>query len=105
MSTTKHGWYYKQTEKSPPLYTVGYGEDDRGRFVQTDSDHSTREAAADRVHYLNGGTKLTPTQDAAPELLSALQALFRQTVTLRLPPDANCLQMVASALAKAEGRS
>ena len=41
---------------------------------------------------------------AAPELLSALQALFRQTVTLRLPPDKNCLQMVAAAIDKAEGR-
>ena len=42
---------------------------------------------------------------AAPELLAALQALFRQTVTMRLQPDANCLQMVAAAIAKAEGRS
>lgn len=37
----------------PGLYTVGFF-DPSGEWF-TDSDHSTREAAAARVHYLNGG--------------------------------------------------
>lgn len=69
-------WYYKQTESFPALYTVGYGEDEHGRFVQTDSDHSDKEAAAARVHYLNGGATLTPAQVAAPLMLEALESLI-----------------------------
>ena len=36
-----------------PLYTVGHYDPD-GKWI-TESDHSTTEAAAARVHYLNGG--------------------------------------------------
>lgn len=44
-------WVYLRSEQG--LWTVGFYDPD-GKF-QTDSDHSDREEAADRVHYLNGG--------------------------------------------------
>lgn len=47
-------WIYKQTE--PMLWTVGFYSPD-GRW-HADSDHSSREDAAKRVHYLNGGVEL-----------------------------------------------
>ena len=37
------------------LYTVGFYTPD-GKFV-SESDHATREEAASRVHYLNGGAQ------------------------------------------------
>jgi hypothetical protein len=37
------------------LFTVGF-YDPAGRW-EPESDHSTREAAAERVHYLNGGRR------------------------------------------------
>jgi hypothetical protein len=47
-------YVYKRTEFSPyELYTVGfYDPDDKW---QPESDHKTETAAAERVHYLNGG--------------------------------------------------
>ena len=44
-------WVYIKSE--PGLWTVGFYAPN-GEW-NTDSDHSTSEAAADRVHYLNGG--------------------------------------------------
>jgi erythromycin esterase-like protein len=44
-------WVYKRTEGQ--LWTVGFYTP-AGVFF-TDSDHDTKEAAAARVHYLNGG--------------------------------------------------
>lgn len=44
-------WVYLQSE--PDLWTVGF-YDPKGKWL-TDSDHSIREDAAKRVHYLNGG--------------------------------------------------
>lgn len=44
-------WVYIKSE--PGLWTVGF-YDPAGAW-HTDSDHSDREAAAARVHYLNGG--------------------------------------------------
>jgi hypothetical protein len=44
-------WVYRETERG--LYTVGYYRPD-GEF-ETDSDYGTREDAARRVSYLNGG--------------------------------------------------
>jgi hypothetical protein len=44
-------WVYITSE--PNLYTVGF-YDPSGKW-HTDSDHSTRQEAGDRVHYLNGG--------------------------------------------------
>jgi hypothetical protein len=43
-------------------------------------------------------------QELAGELLAALEAVFRQTVTLRLMPDLICQQMMAAAIAKAQGK-
>ena len=39
----------------PGLWTVGFYRPD-GKF-EPESDHESREAAAERVHYLNGGAK------------------------------------------------
>lgn len=49
--TKQSVWYYIQSE--PGLWTVGI-HDYNGKW-HTDSDHDTKEAAAARVHYLNGG--------------------------------------------------
>jgi hypothetical protein len=43
-------WVYRRTESG--VWTVGYYSPDRE--WNPDSDHPTREAAADRVSYLNG---------------------------------------------------
>lgn len=40
---------------------------------------------------------------AAPEMLKALEAVFRQTCTLGLKPDQNCKEMMAKVIAKALG--
>jgi hypothetical protein len=48
-------YVYIRTEFSPYcLYTVGFYDPD-GRFIP-ESDHDTKEEAAKRVHYLNGGS-------------------------------------------------
>lgn len=56
MSAT--GWVYISNDPSPfdhngVLYTVGF-YDPEGEF-HPDSDHESRDSAAARVHYLNGG--------------------------------------------------
>lgn len=45
------GWLYKQTGRS--LWTVGFWGPD-GEW-NAESNHRSAEAAADRVHWLNGG--------------------------------------------------
>lgn len=44
-------WVYRRTE--PGLYTVGYYSP-QGEW-QPEGDYPTREEAAERVHFLNGG--------------------------------------------------
>jgi len=44
---------YVYWKSEPQLWTVGYYRPDGSR--ETDSDHSLKEDAAARVHYLNGG--------------------------------------------------
>lgn len=44
-------WVYKKTE--PGLWTVGFYAPD-GEW-EPESDHRSSDAAADRVHWLNGG--------------------------------------------------
>lgn len=44
-------WVYIQSEES--LWTVGH-YDPSGTFIP-ESDHSSAQSAAERVHYLNGG--------------------------------------------------
>lgn len=46
-------YVYKQSE--PGLWTVGFYAPD-GEW-QSESDHTSKEDAAARVHYLNGGTR------------------------------------------------
>ena len=52
-------WVYTQSEFHKDwgfdLWTVGFYDPD-GRW-QPESDHETAEAAAERVHWLNGGEK------------------------------------------------
>lgn len=69
-------WYYKLTESSADhrLYTVMFEEHDGD--VVTDSDHNDREEAARRVHWLNGGAHVAPTDEtAAGKITIALEAL------------------------------
>jgi len=58
MTTT---WVYIQSE--PSLWTVGFYSPD-GRW-QPDSDHSSREEAAQRVHWLNGGRNQDQEQEGS----------------------------------------
>lgn len=51
-------YVYIKSEPAYGLYTVGFYSPD-GKW-NPDSDHSTREEAAARVHYLNGGVKEQP---------------------------------------------
>jgi hypothetical protein len=44
-------WLYIQSERT--LWTVGFYRPD-GRW-EPESDHESKESAAERVHYLNGG--------------------------------------------------
>ncbi len=44
---------YVYWKSEPHLWTVGYYKPDDSR--ETESDHSSPEDAAARVHYLNGG--------------------------------------------------
>jgi len=44
---------YVYIQSEPGLWTVGFYRPD-GRW-ESESDHDTQEAAAERVHYLNGG--------------------------------------------------
>jgi hypothetical protein len=44
-------WVYLKSDEA--LWTVGFYQPD-GKF-KPESDHDTPQAAADRVHYLNGG--------------------------------------------------
>lgn len=46
-------YVYKRTSVGEQLWTAGY----YGRKWEPESDHKTSEAAAARVHYLNGGER------------------------------------------------
>jgi hypothetical protein len=46
---------YVYIQSEPNLWTVGF-YDPSGKFIP-DTDHWTSEAAAMRVHYLNGGAR------------------------------------------------
>jgi len=49
---------YVYIQSEPGLWTVGF-YDPAGQW-HSDSDHSTRNDAAERVHWLNGGMGATP---------------------------------------------
>jgi hypothetical protein len=65
---------YKQTESS--LWTVGH-YDPSGKW-EPESDHSTMRAAAERVHWLNGGV----TEEQIEELV---RRVAQPTVDLKVP--------------------
>src|SRR5690606_24777482 len=54
-------YVYQQTE--PGLWTVGF-YDPQGRW-HAESDHTSPESAAERVHWLNGGNRTADTEQAA----------------------------------------
>ena len=56
-------WVYLRSE--PSLWTVGFSRPD-GRW-EADSDHSSNDAAARRVHWLNGG-RAEMDEDQSPEI-------------------------------------
>lgn len=70
-------YVYKETDRwqergcTHILYTVGFYHPD-GTW-EPESDHDSREEAAQRVAYLNGSYVQTKLDKAAPELLAALQ--------------------------------
>jgi hypothetical protein len=76
-------WVYVRSE--PQLWTVGFY--DPAEKWHSDSDHPSRELAAHRVHYLNGGES-----DAKPSWSMTALALVRD------------LQLAQTAIAKAERR-
>ena len=65
-------WIYWRSE--PGIWTVGVRNNN---YCTTDSDHDNRDAAAKRVHFLNGGCdascKHKSPQDVNAELLAALK--------------------------------
>lgn len=75
-------YYYKQTERGEyPLWTVGINDDD-GRF-DPESDHNSKEEAAKRVRYLNGGEMPAELKEAPGQLtkrerfaMAALQGIL-----------------------------
>ena len=54
---------YVYIRSEPQLWTVGFYRPD-GRW-EPDSDHASQTTAADRVHYLNGGT--SPAWEQVPD--------------------------------------
>jgi hypothetical protein len=64
-------YVYIRTE--PNLWTAGH-YDPAGKFVP-ESDHGTPEEAAERVHYLNGGSDPEP----------MIPAIVRNAMTERFP--------------------
>jgi hypothetical protein len=66
-------YIYIQTERNPALFTVGFYRPD-GRW-EGDSDHSDREEAADRVHWLNGGEKETQVDN---KIFNEIKEAFNQ---------------------------
>lgn len=79
-------WIYQQTE--PGLFTVGFYTP--GGEWKTDSDFNDRNVAADRVHYLNGGSDQQEAADIEPmdeELkkitLNALEVRVKESLTRR----------------------
>lgn len=59
-------YVYIQSESNPDLFTVGFYKPDNS--WEPDSDHPTKEEAADRVAYLNG-EKIT--KEHLPDLVKA----------------------------------
>lgn len=59
--------YVYQRCTHEPLYTVGFYTPE-GEW-KTDSDWDTREEAAERVHYLNGGNYVSTLDDKLQEML------------------------------------
>ena len=96
---------YIQSE--PQLWTVGLY--DPSGVWHPESDHANAEAAADRVHWLNGGQSRHTTPDArliaaAPDLLAACQAVlagFRYEKERPVMAEWKMKEILAAAIDKA----
>lgn len=75
-------YYYKRTEFSPyELYTVGY--DDSNGDWQPESDHNTKQEAANRVNFLHGGRQETEyIKEIEDRLIFRLQQEFPDSLDL-----------------------
>jgi hypothetical protein len=80
-------WFYFRSE--PGLYTVGFY--DPANKWQPESDHSSPEEAAKRVHYLNGGDESCGQPDRDAKLLAEAQTDLLAAIETVLPylPDRN----------------
>lgn len=81
-------------------HTVGPWEFKKDKIVQANSSNTESNVIAYNVLPHNG-----PILAAAPDMLEALEAVFRQTCTLGVMPDQNCKKMMAGAITKAKGKS
>lgn len=75
MAETATATGYVYIESEPGLWTVGHyapGGSGPDRNFHPDSDHEREEAAAARVHYLNGGYH--PQAEMIPDLLTIARA-------------------------------
>lgn len=79
---------YVYHESEPSLWTVGF-YDAHGKWV-SESDHDSREGAARRVHYLNGGT-----DTALIDALRACLARFDE-IDLAAPAGRTAKALLAS---------
>jgi hypothetical protein len=70
------GYSYESFERG--LWTVGH-RDESGKW-HAESDHDDPQAAADRVHYLNGGNAMPTTRQPAPELATATETRLRMAI-------------------------
>ena len=60
--------YQRVVCETTPMWVVGFFRPD-GAFI-SDSDHELREAAARRVHWLNGGNSTMPTAELLEPLIT-----------------------------------
>jgi hypothetical protein len=63
-------WVYIRVKSEPNLFTVGF-YDPSGKW-QTDSDHSSKEDAAERCSFLNGNRDEVRLRELNVELVKAL---------------------------------
>ena len=91
-------WVFQRTE--PGLFTVGFfGPDGRWR---TDTDHETKEAAAARVHYLNGGGTADPDLLAACKAALALESSIDTEAWYASSQCPNTFRQLRAAVARGE---
>lgn len=76
-------WVYIKSE--PGLWTVGFYEPSDKRKWQPESDHTSEESAAKRVHYLNGGGHQAELEDREIGTILAALRHWQETGNSRDP--------------------